>query len=138
MSDKKIASFEELDKVDGIEYDAVEAYGTVVGIGSLPTSDLHEWIESNESEDKGKKREAGLRLLVKSIVDNNHNRVSKENFEAWVAKFRAKSNKENGKVIAAALRLNGFDTEAEKQIKNDSSEATTGASPSDSPSPQGA
>ena len=129
MSDQKVASFAELEQADGIEFDTVEAYGKTISIGSLSSADMFEWVESNNSEDKTVRREAGLRLLIKSIVDENRARLPKADHERWLTLFRNKSNKENGKVVAAALKLNGFDKMAGVVLKNDSGEASTDASP---------
>lgn len=102
-----------------INYDTVKAYGGKVRIGSLNSDDMLEWIEQNE--DKDKRKRAGLRLLVRSLVDKDGNRVPENRIEEAVNKFGKKDAKENGKVIEAALRLNGLDRAARllAALKND-------------------
>lgn len=133
MSSKEVFSFDQLEQkeTDEVIYDVVEAHGGLIRIGSLTAGDLIEWMEANE--DPAKKREAGLRLLVKSLVgpeEAGSPRVPKERFDALLASFRNKSAKGNGKVINAALKLNGIATKDD--AKNESGEAATAASPSDS------
>lgn len=130
------ASLSQILEADGIAYDTVQAYGIELTIGSLCSEDIIEWMESNE--DKDKRREAGLRMIVKSIGEvvrrdeQGHilefKRLSKEEQLAALEKFRKKSALENGKVVNAALILNGLRGKA-KELKNDSGEANPGASP---------
>lgn len=121
--------------VDGTQYDTVEAYGGQVRIGSLGSADMIGWLEDND--DAQRKRFAGLRLLVKSIVDDDGNRIPPEEHEAAVEKFKVKDARENGKVISRALTLNGLNRSkaATDAIKNALGEVTSDASPSASPSP---
>jgi hypothetical protein len=90
-----------------------------------------EWIEQND--DPAKKRYAGLRLLVKSIVDAEDRRIPHGQHEAAVEAFAQKDGKSNGRAIAAVLKLNGLGAaRIADALKNASGEASTGASPSDS------
>lgn len=96
---------------NNVKYDTVEAYGTQVRIGSVSSADMLEWVEGNA--DPQKRKRAGLRLLVKSIVDAEGNRFPTETadapgYEAAVAAFAAKDAQENGKVLAKVFLLNGF------------------------------
>ena len=131
MSEKKIASFEDMREADGIEYDTVDAYGITVQLGSASSATMIEWSEGNN--DPAKKREAGLRLLVKSLVNDNKERVPEDKIEEMMASFRKKSSKENNKVIAKVLTLNGLDKVV--KVPNVSSEAPTDGSPTGSASP---
>lgn len=93
-------------KVDNVKYDYVEAYGTIVRIGSVSSADMLEWVEGNQ--DPAKKKISGLRLLVKSVTDDTGARYQKEEYDAVVEDFKAKDAQENGKVLAKVLVLNGF------------------------------
>ena len=119
MSDE-MASFEELEAAEGVEYATIKAYGLTFEVGQVSSFDMIEWVESNE--DPAKSREAGLRLLVKSLVDKNRQRIPKADHARMVKVFGNKSNLANGKVIAVILRLNGMDKAAQKLVaalKND-------------------
>jgi len=139
VSETKVFSFDELKSANGKHYDQVEAYGGQVAIGSLGSGDMLEWLETND--DPAAKKEAGLRLLVKSVVDpETKSHLPKDAAAEWLAIFREKDARENGKVIKAILKLNGLDKAAKTLLddpKGDSSVATSGASPSASPSPAG-
>lgn len=123
----------------GVEYKEVQNYGGKLWIGSLDSADMIEWVESND--DPVKKREGGLRLIVKSITsgpDTGHARVPKDKFEIYLEAFRRKNSKENGKLVKEILILNGLANAAAKvDAKNGSSEVNTDASPAGSPSPSG-
>lgn len=129
---KKAASFADLEKADGVEYDYVDAYGITVKIGSLTSADMLEWVEANE--DKDKRKQAGLRMLVKSIVDEEGNRLpgidTPEGFDKHLGVFRRKSSTGNSKVIRACLDLNGL---GDAKAPNVSSEVATDTSSTDSP-----
>lgn len=142
---KKGFTLAELEEVNDARYDQVEAYGGVVDIASLCSEDMIEWLEAND--DPEKRKEAGLRLLVKSIGtatrDEDGNVVSFEHVpterqDEVRAKFRRKDAVNNGKVIQAILALNGLGKkkidEKVEELKNDSGEAMPAASPTDSPS----
>ncbi len=142
MSDeKKVLTFGDLKTATGRHFATVEAYRGIVPIASLSSADLIEWLESND--DPTKKREAGLRLLVKSIVDKVYDEKDEvepvhlplDQREEYLTIFRAKDARENGKVIKKILELNGLDVKARSAEKNESSETISAASPSDSPLP---
>lgn len=105
---KKVVSLAELRtrKIDNVKYDYVDAYGTTVRIGSVSSADMLEWVEGNQ--DPAKKKISGLRLLVKSVTDEEGTRYAKEDYDAVVEDFKNKDAQENGKVLAKVLILNGF------------------------------
>lgn len=137
---KDVFTFEELETNDAncTKFDKVHAYGEekkTVRIGSLNSEDMLEWFEDNE--EPAKRKEAGLRLIVKSVVNAKDERIPKENRERFLEIFRKKDAVSNGKLVKAILVLNGMHkkaSEVEKNLKNDSSEVATVASPTDSPS----
>lgn len=104
----KIATFVDLEKADGIEYVDVEAYGLLLRLGSLSSGDIIKWNESKGDESKA--REAGMRLLVMSIVEGaDHHRVPDHDVERWLEVFRRKSERYNSLVIQKVLDLNGLE-----------------------------
>lgn len=137
----KIASFDDiLASKGGTRYVEEKAHGLTFRLGSVSSRDMLQWIEENDNKDLQKT--AGLRLLVKSIVDPDGNRIPEARHDEFIESFRDKDAKENGRLVNAALILNGLRVKKEddkkdslgQALKNDSSEAVTGASPSDSPS----
>lgn len=124
-----IATFDELQQADDSDYIEVEAYGTTVRLGSLNSVDMIEWADSDNDD----KTEAGLRLIVKSLVDEHGEHVPREMFEPMLEAFRKKNARSNTKVIRAALKLNGF---GDDEAKNASGEVPYSGSDTDSPTPQ--
>lgn len=106
-----IATFDELAKSDGIEYRELQAYGLSLRIGSLSSEQLSEWTEAQE-EDKEYAKEAGLWLLVLSLVDNDNKRIAKRDHLKWLGLFRSKADGHNSKVIEQILTLNDLTTKA--------------------------
>lgn len=108
MSEQKVVSLADLRKkeVNNVKYNTVEAYGTLVRIGSVSSADMLEWVDGNA--DPAKKKISGLRLLVKSITDDGGARYQKDEYDAVVEDFKNKDAQENGKVLAKVLVLNGF------------------------------
>lgn len=119
MSEQKKAtvSLIELRKreINNVKYDYVEAYGQTIRIGSVSSADMLEWVEGNKDETK--KKVSGLRLLVKSLTDEEGNRYRAEDYDAVVKDFSEKDAQENGKVIKTALILNGFPVPKDKDDK---------------------
>lgn len=137
----KVFSFDDLRKpaCTGKTFEDVPAYGGSVKIATLSSKFMIEWLEEND--DPIRKKQAGLRLLVKSLVDPvTLEPLPEEQLDEMIEVFRLKDSRENSKVVAAALKLNGLSvrkrtTEVDDE-KNGSSEAVTVASPTDSPLPQ--
>lgn len=120
------------------KYDFVSAYGKRVRIGSLSSADMIEWLESND--DKVKSKFSGIRMIVKSFVDEKGARLpgveDPAKFEDYVRHFAGKDAISNGKVVKAVLELNGIRSPkaVAEALKNDSGETSTDASPTDSAS----
>jgi hypothetical protein len=96
-------------------------------LGSLTADDLLEWVDANEGPAK---RTAGIRLVIKSLVDASGNRIGTDKLINSLKKRNADVIR---RLVEAVLKLNGMNVDAEK-VKNDSSEVSTGASPTGSPS----
>ena len=121
---KKILNVEEMMAADDIEYAEVEAFGGLVRIGSIDAGDMIEFVESNEGPAK---RTAGLRMIIKSLVDAEGTRIGKpEDLQRWMRR----SQKTCNSLVDAILKLNGLDKAAKAAAGNASSEApASGASP---------
>ena len=138
MSDQEdVFSIDEAIAADNTSYATTDAYGSgkkkKLRLGSLSSKDMIEWLEAND--DPAKRRYAGLRILVKSIVDKDGARIPEDQHEAVIKRFEDKDARANGHAVKAVLDLNGFGATARRleALKNDSGEATTAASPIDSP-----
>jgi hypothetical protein len=103
MTDKadKILSMDEIETSDDIEYATVPGFkaGEVFRIRSLDAGSLIEWSESNEGEAK---RTAGLRLIVKSLVNGEGARIAND---THIAVLRKKSHKVTERIVKAILEL---------------------------------
>lgn len=110
-----------------VEYREVRMpeWGGVLYIGSVSAADVIDWQESSEGEAK---KTAGIRLIVKSLVN-------KEAFEGspggarigsdkHIAQLKQKAFKNIEKVVKQIIELNGMDakgktTKMEADVKND-------------------
>lgn len=99
------ATFEELAANDGVEYEEIEAYGLTVRIASLTSAQIVEWTESKATDPEYDKQ-AGLWLLILSIVDDKNNRLPKDDHGLWLERFRNKADGDNTRVIDRILTFN--------------------------------
>jgi hypothetical protein len=119
----KVLSIEEMLAADDVQFAVVKAWNGNVRIGSLSASDMIEFVESNEGPAK---RTAGLRLIIKSLVDAKGDRIGDmKHLEA----FGKKNAQVTNRIVAEILKLNGLDEAAKKALGNASSEVDTDASP---------
>ena len=121
---KKILNVEEMMAADDIEYAEVEAFGGLVRIGSIDAGDMIEFVESNEGPAK---RTAGLRMIIKSLVDVEGTRIGKpEDLQRWMRRSQRTCNN----LVDAILKLNGLDKATKAAAGNVPSEVpASGASP---------
>ncbi len=136
MTDLKKFSLDEQVEADATKYIEVEAHGGIYTLGSLTSFDMVEWIDLNNDKNNPKGKHAGLALVVKCLVDpGTHARIPTDKLEETIERFKRKSAPDNGKLAKAALELNGMDVKRVEEAKNESGEASTGASPTDSALP---
>jgi len=118
------------------EYELVDVpeWGGKVRIGSLTAEQMVKWTEA-KTETPLDRRNAGLLLLVSSIVDADGNRIANA---SHVGAFRGRSAKVLNRIIDRILKMNGLivteevhqvDPVAIEQRKNGSGEALPNASP---------
>ena len=124
MSDEKVVpiksagphvlSMQDIMVAEDVEYAYVEGFkpGTVFRIQSLTAGDMIEWSEANEGEAK---RTAGLRLIVKSLVDEEGRSIAGPEH---LAVFRKKSHKVTERIVKDILKLNGMTVKGDA-AKND-------------------
>jgi hypothetical protein len=113
MADIKV--FETMDEIlsaPDVEFATIEGWDGNIRIGSLTAGDMIEWSEANEGEAK---RTAGLRLIVKSIVNSQGHRIGTDKH---IPLLRQKSHKVTEKIVREILKLNGMNTKADAP-KND-------------------
>jgi hypothetical protein len=119
---------------EDVEFKTVAAWNQPNGkpgfvrIASLTAADMIEFAESNEGPAK---RTAGLRLLIKSLVNKKGDRIGRSD---QLETFKKKNSRITSSIIDAILELNGLNKKAQEDAKKGSSEAHTDASPTDSPS----
>lgn len=98
-----------------IEYAEIPGFtpGRKIRVGSLSAGDLIEWSEANETEAK---RTAGLRLIVKSMVNSKNERIGTDKD---IPKLRIKSHKVTERIVKEILKLNGMSVASDVAAKND-------------------
>lgn len=113
MANEKILSMDDILAAEDVEYANVEGFkpGEVFRIQSLTAGDLIEWSEANEGEAK---RTAGLRLIVKSLVDKDGKRIAGDEH---IATFRKKSHKVTERIVREILKLNGMTVTGPSEAK---------------------
>lgn len=127
MSESK--AYETMDELlndnSTIEYKQIEGLnGRSVWIKSLLAEDMMEWSEANEKNEQ-KKREAGLRLIVKSMVRvtldaaGNVATAVTVGSEEDIPKLRKMKAMVTEKVIKAILDFNNMTEKKDTAVKND-------------------
>lgn len=106
--DKKVfETVEDMLQSEDVDYATIEGWNGYIRIGSLTAGDLIEWTEANEGEAK---RTAGLRLIVKSLVNSKGERIGRDHH---IPLLRNKSHKVTERIVKEILKLNGM------QLKDD-------------------
>ena len=126
---KKILSIDDMLAAPNSQFMEVEAWGGLVRIGSLSAQEMIEFVEGNE--DPKRRRIAGIRMIVRSLVDEEGNHVGTE---AHVNAFLKKDAATTNRLVEAIMELNGMREPKVKEVKNVSGEVPTDASPTSSPS----
>ena len=95
--------------------------GQAFVLGSVTAGDMIEWSEANEGEAK---RTAGLRLIVRSVVDGEPGvdegaRGARIMDDTHIALLRKLPHKTTENVVKAILKLNGMNVKADNDAKKD-------------------
>lgn len=109
-------SMDDVLAANDVEFAEIEGFtkdGKKFRIQSLTAGDLIEWSEANEGEAK---RTAGLRLIVKSLVDKDGKRIADD---THIAVFRKKSHKVTERIVKEILKLNGMTVANAGEAKKD-------------------
>lgn len=120
---KKVLSFDEFLAVDDTRFIEVPIDGAILRLGSLNAGDLLEWAEANDGEAK---RTAGLRLIVRSIVNENGERTGTDKH---LNALRKKDAKTCNDLVSKILELNGLNAKQQEEVKNASGGVGSDASP---------
>jgi len=114
----QVESMEEIAASNDVEYTTVEGFtkDKPFRIGSLTAGDLIEWSEANEGEAK---RTAGLRLIIKSLVNSKNERYAMVAGDKNIQVLRGKSHKVTERIVKEILKLNGMTVKQEDAAKKD-------------------
>lgn len=129
MADQTQKVFDSIDDMlakDDVRYATVPVpeWGGAVRFGSLSAGAMLDFVESNEGPAK---RTAGLRLIIQSLVDSTGKRIG--NVEKHLEAMRSKDAQVTNRLVGEILKLNGMDEASKKVLGNESSAASSGASP---------
>jgi hypothetical protein len=98
----KVLSIDEILAADDVSYMTVQAWGGSVRLGSLDAGTMLDFIEANDGPAK---RTAGIRLVIKSLVDAQGNRIGKMDM---MEAFKKKNSRIFNQLVEAILILNGL------------------------------
>jgi hypothetical protein len=104
------------DGASTVDYAWIEGFkpgGKKIRIGSVNAGDMIEWSEANEGEAK---RTAGLRLIQKSLVNANGDRISTDKD---IIKFRTMRHNVTERIVKEILKLNGMTVKTDEAAKKD-------------------
>ena len=109
-----LSSLTDIAESSGIEFVDVEGNkpGQLVRIGSLCAGEILEFVEANEDEKL--KKIAGLRLIRRSLVDDDGNRLATENEEADLVAIKKFDQRFATRIAEAIMKLNGMDPKSQK------------------------
>lgn len=109
--------------VSETEYADVKGFtptGPMIRIGSVTAGTMIKWSEGNERGGE-EKRNAGIRLVLESLVNKDGHRIGLENMQANILKLRGVRHKEVERIVKDILKLNGMTPKKkdEDEEKND-------------------
>ena len=108
----EIFSMNDILAAEDTEYREVKVWGGIVRVGSLTAGELLEFVEANAQPDS--RKTSGLRLIIKSIVDENGNRLGKEEH---LEGLKSRNSQQIEKLTHEILNLNGLGKKAEGEAK---------------------
>lgn len=110
----KVLDLNDILELDAVEYKLVPGFkpNTSFRLRSLLASDFMEWQEANEGEAK---RTAGLRLIIRSVVDKDGKILMDD---SHIAVLRRKTVKITEGLVREIVKFNGLSVKGET-TKND-------------------
>lgn len=119
-----VMTMEQVLEAEGVEYARVpgwkdkEGQSQDVAIMSITAGEVLEWIESKDDPERS--REAGLRLIARSLVGPDGQRLctNREGEDTMVRSLRNKDSRTCNRIVEAILTLNGISVKG-PEIKND-------------------
>jgi hypothetical protein len=93
--------------------DGFKEGGPKIRIGSVSAGDVIAWQETNEGEAK---KTAGLRLIIKSLVDMQGRRYSTDKD---ILKLRQVRHSITERILGEIVKLNGMSKKKDADAKND-------------------
>lgn len=110
---KRFVTRDDFARHTGIEYGEVPAWedGTFFRIRSVTAGDMIDWTEANEGEAK---RTAALRLITKSVVDEDGNLIFTDKD---LPMLRSQSHKRIETLVKAIVAHNGLTAKAQDDAK---------------------
>jgi hypothetical protein len=111
-----LLSFDEIEKVEDTSYKVIDVpeWKGSIRIGSLNAEDMIDWVEANEGPAK---RTAGVRLIVKSLVDKDGKRIGTDQ---RIQAMKKKDARVLNRLVAEILELNGLNDKKATAEKNES------------------
>lgn len=113
-TEPKVLGLADIISADDKEYATIPGFksGEVFRIQSLTADDLIIWSETNEGEAK---RTAGLRLIIKSLVDSEGKLILND---THIGVLKTKSHRITERIVREILKLNGINVKGDTEAKN--------------------
>jgi hypothetical protein len=104
-----VGSMAEIEAVHDEAFKTIDGFkpGQTLRIGSLTAGDMIAWSEENAGSDEAK-RQAGLRLICKSLVDASGVRYASQNDTKNIQTFSRLAHKTTERVVRDILAFNGM------------------------------
>jgi hypothetical protein len=101
-----------------VEYEIIEGFkpGEKIRIGSVTAGDIIEW---QDMLDGPAKRNAGLKLICKSLVGPAPGNVRFADNDKNIAKLKDIRHKDTERILKAIVKLNGMNVKDEAAAKKD-------------------
>ena len=101
-----------------VEYDVIDGFrdGEKIRIGSVSAGDIIEWQDMLEGPAK---RNAGLKLICKSLVGPAPANIRFADNDRFIAKFKEIRHKDTERILKAIVKLNGMNVKDEAAAKKD-------------------
>jgi hypothetical protein len=109
---KKILSIEEMLASPNTEFREVDAWGGTVRLGTLTAEEMIEFVEQN-TDDKAR-RVAGIRMIVRSLVNEAGERIGTE---THVPLFLKKDAATTNRIVEVVMEMNGMRTAKVEEVK---------------------